>query len=145
MLLGYTICTETFGSGVKMNGIAVMREIHLLMVVRGKVPRAIMQKYCGAVLGASILMTAALPSASMLSAMPATITSVFVLSARLGGLYNPLLFSPLALFRFLKNSYYICTIDHTVTQVPLPKEDLGGADRLYIYFINTLSSLSKTI
>jgi hypothetical protein len=102
MLLGYTICTETFGSGVKMIGIAIMREILLFMVVRGKVTRGVVQKYCGAVLGSTILITAALPTASIMSAVTASMTSVFVLSARLGGLFNPLLFSPLALFRFLK-------------------------------------------
>jgi formylglycine-generating enzyme required for sulfatase activity len=52
--------------------------------------------------GSTILLTAALPTASILCAMTASITTVFVLSARLGGLFNPLLFSPLALFRFLK-------------------------------------------
>jgi formylglycine-generating enzyme required for sulfatase activity len=72
------------------------------------------KRYCGAVPGSSILITAALPSAAIMSAMTAAITTVFVLSARLGGLVSSLYFSPVALclffserserfFLFLKN------------------------------------------
>jgi hypothetical protein len=57
---------------------------------------------CGAVLGATILLIAALRFAStFLGATTSTTILVFVLSAMAGELFDPFLFSPFALYPFL--------------------------------------------
>jgi hypothetical protein len=79
-----------------MNGTKIMKE-RPKMGEHGKAG-TVVDMYCGAVLGSTILITAALPTASLMCAMTATISTVFVLSARLGGLSSPLPSSPLALW-----------------------------------------------
>ena len=54
---------------------------------------------CGAVLGTSVLIIAALRFATtMIGAAPSTTLLVFALSAMAGELFNPFFFSPLALY-----------------------------------------------
>ena len=101
MPLDCTICTETFGNGVRTI-ITLIIKAHPLMGVLGLARTNLLQKYCGAVPGAAILM-AAVPrfASTFTAATSAASITVFGSSAYSGGLCNPFsLFSLFTLVRF---------------------------------------------
>ncbi len=109
MPLDCTICTETFGNGVRTI-ITLIIKAHPLMGVLGLERTNILQKCCGAVLGTEIRITAVPLTAAAAPAAATTSTTVFGWCAVLGGLCNPFpLFSLFTLVRFFWQMYYVCT------------------------------------
>ena len=102
MLLDYMICMETCGNGVLMIAMITMWELLQMEALGLIVTNTVLLKVipdCGAVLGRTILIIAALRFASsIIGATTTTAILVFALSAMAGELFNPFLFSPFALY-----------------------------------------------
>jgi hypothetical protein len=92
------ICTGTYGNGALMTGMIIMR-VRQGMEVPGQKMGMIIILLCGAVLGATIRISAVPLTVTTAAAAPTTTTTVFGWCAVLGGLCNP--FSLFSLFTLI--------------------------------------------